>query len=366
MATTSPNNISYPTNADAQKTIENRIQDTANSVQTALNTKANLAGAAFTGNVEVSASGTLINGSNGTSIFASSSSGKVPVTAKGASGQTANLQEWQNSSAGVLSSVNASGQVIAPAIGLGGITAPGHKLDSNGRIKLRSDGGSSSGCWFTGNDGTETVFFGQLGNTSSDAIGIYHTGAWRFYTTATLTTLINDTEVQRWRGHLDRSWDNYPSITIFNTTDKGPQGEFRLHGYPGSNGGDYSIVMRSDGGYVSGSDARRKSNIEDISDALSTVCQLSGKRFNIVNSEGTVQEDLSYEDTGKKFGFLGQEAIEVIPEAVKFYPEADEPNEIGYASAYSVDYASVVPLLVEAIKELSAKVTELESKLPPS
>ena len=51
MATTSPNNISYPTNADAQKTIEQRIQDTATSVQTALNTKADLSGAMFTGGV---------------------------------------------------------------------------------------------------------------------------------------------------------------------------------------------------------------------------------------------------------------------------------------------------------------------------
>lgn len=49
MATTSPNNISYPTNADTQKTIEQRFQDTATSVQTALDTKANLSGAAFTG-----------------------------------------------------------------------------------------------------------------------------------------------------------------------------------------------------------------------------------------------------------------------------------------------------------------------------
>lgn len=40
MATTSPDNISYPTNASTKKTIEGHIQDTANSVQTALNTKA--------------------------------------------------------------------------------------------------------------------------------------------------------------------------------------------------------------------------------------------------------------------------------------------------------------------------------------
>lgn len=49
MASTSPDNISYPVNTDAQKSIEGRIYDTATSVQTALNTKASLSGAAFTG-----------------------------------------------------------------------------------------------------------------------------------------------------------------------------------------------------------------------------------------------------------------------------------------------------------------------------
>ena len=37
MATTSPDNISYPANTDAQKTVEQRIKDTATSVQTAFN-----------------------------------------------------------------------------------------------------------------------------------------------------------------------------------------------------------------------------------------------------------------------------------------------------------------------------------------
>ena len=36
MATTSPDGISYPTNADPQKTLEQRIKDTADSVQTAI------------------------------------------------------------------------------------------------------------------------------------------------------------------------------------------------------------------------------------------------------------------------------------------------------------------------------------------
>ena len=40
MATTTPDNISYPNNASTKKTIEGHLLDTATSIQTALNTKA--------------------------------------------------------------------------------------------------------------------------------------------------------------------------------------------------------------------------------------------------------------------------------------------------------------------------------------
>jgi hypothetical protein len=165
-----------------------------------------------------------------------------------------------------------------------------------------------------------------------------------------------------WRSSLDRAWDNYPSITTANDTSAGPISEFRFHGYPGVSGGDYSIVVRSDGGYVTGSDSRRKTNIETIPNSLEIINSISGKSFNIINSEGTIQDDLSSEETGKRFGFIAQEVIEIIPEIVKYYPEADEENENGYASAYSIDYSSFVPVLVEAIKELSARIEFLETK----
>ena len=98
MANTTPDNVSYPTNASPKKTIEAHIQDTATSVQTAitdvrgdvdilLSAKANLAGA----------------------TFISGSSSSTPLVSKGASGQTANLQEWQNTSGSVLAYINTSG-----------------------------------------------------------------------------------------------------------------------------------------------------------------------------------------------------------------------------------------------------------------
>jgi hypothetical protein len=70
-----------------------------------------------------------------------------------------------------------------------------------------------------------------------------------YYVDPNSTSVLYNAEIIHWRAKLDRSWGGYPSITVYNTTDQGGQGEFRIHGYPGSNGGDYSINLRVDGSY---------------------------------------------------------------------------------------------------------------------
>ena len=170
-------------------------------------------------------------------------------------------------------------------------------------------------------------------------------------------------QLYNWNGGLDRGWGDYPSITIQNHTTNGPQGEFRVHGIGGVSGGDFSIVMRCDGGYVSGSDSRRKTNVESVTNALSIVNQLDGKRFNIINKELEVQDEISAETTGKKFGFIAQDVQSIIPEAVKYYEDEDTPEENGYASAYSMDYASIVAVLTNAIKEQQTMIEQLQARL---
>jgi len=54
----------------------------------------------------------------------------------------------------------------------------------------------------------------------------------------------------------DRAWDNFPSITVYNTTDQGPQGDFRIHGIGGSSGGDFAVRLLVDGTIESLSDVR--------------------------------------------------------------------------------------------------------------
>jgi len=92
------------------------------------------------------------------------------------------------------------------------------------------------------------------------------------------------------------------------------------------------------------SDERLKDNITPIHDPLSKVISISGNTFDWNDKSNK---------SGNDVGLIAQEIEKVLPEAVT-------TRDNGYLA---VDYHKVVPLLVEAIKELSGKVDALEQKL---
>jgi len=92
------------------------------------------------------------------------------------------------------------------------------------------------------------------------------------------------------------------------------------------------------------SDQRLKDNIAAIEDSLAKVLSISGNTYTWNEKSGKEGADV---------GVIAQEVLEVLPEAIT-------TRGNGYLA---VDYQKLVPLLVEAIKELSAKVETLEQKL---
>ncbi len=97
------------------------------------------------------------------------------------------------------------------------------------------------------------------------------------------------------------------------------------------------------------SDRRLKSDITNISNALDKVGQINGVTF-VRNNNGE-----------KAAGIVAQEIMEVLPEAVKsqVLPLQTGEQDKEY---YVVEYDAVTGLLVEAVKELKARVEALESK----
>ena len=98
------------------------------------------------------------------------------------------------------------------------------------------------------------------------------------------------------------------------------------------------------------SDMRLKDRKANISNALEKVESLSG--FNYTLNDKAI-ELMPEQDKNEEFvGVSAQEVEKVLPEAVKPSPVSGDYK--------TVQYEKLVPLLIEAIKELNAEIKELK------
>lgn len=95
------------------------------------------------------------------------------------------------------------------------------------------------------------------------------------------------------------------------------------------------------------SDRRAKSDIKVIENALEKVETLSGNTYELHNTSG---------GTTRSAGLIAQEVQEVLPEAVTQDNEED-------GGMLRLNYNSVIALLVESVKELSAEVKGLKAEI---
>jgi polyhydroxyalkanoate synthesis regulator protein len=93
-------------------------------------------------------------------------------------------------------------------------------------------------------------------------------------------------------------------------------------------------------GFQQVSDRQLKENITNITAALEKISKLRGVTF-------------KWKETGKKdIGLIAQEVEEVIPEAVV------EKDGLKY-----INYDTLIPLLIEAIKEQQKEIDELKQQI---
>jgi|688.fasta_scaffold00622_4 hypothetical protein len=96
------------------------------------------------------------------------------------------------------------------------------------------------------------------------------------------------------------------------------------------------------------SDRELKTNVENITDALSKIEKLNGVTFNW----NDLAKEVESKDTSvKEVGVIAQEVNQVLPEVVT-------TRENGYMA---VRYEKLVPLLIEAIKELHEEIKTLKN-----
>ena len=105
--------------------------------------------------------------------------------------------------------------------------------------------------------------------------------------------------------------------------------------------------VRSTGDVIAyySSDKRLKDNIKPIENALAKIESIGGYTYEWNDNQSTYE--------GSDIGVIAQEIEAIAPELVI-------DRETGYKA---VKYEKIVAILIEGIKELSAKVNELENKL---
>ena len=109
------------------------------------------------------------------------------------------------------------------------------------------------------------------------------------------------------------------------------------------------------------SDRRLKADITPIANALNKVLTLSGVQYRGNDVAGS----FGYDTANSQVGVLADQILAVQPEAVAPAPFDldDNGNSKSGENYLTVKYEKLVPLLIESIKELNAKIEALEARL---
>jgi hypothetical protein len=126
--------------------------------------------------------------------------------------------------------------------------------------------------------------------------------------------------------------------------------------YTGKSTGTAAITLGSNGAITATgnitaffSDDRLKTKLGRIENALDKICSLEGFYF----EANQTAQDLGY-TSEKQVGVSAQQVQSVLPEVV--HPAPIDPKYL------TVDYSKIVPLIVEAIKEIKEELNRLNNK----
>jgi hypothetical protein len=112
-------------------------------------------------------------------------------------------------------------------------------------------------------------------------------------------------------------------------------------GYNGTSRGQFN---NSSGAYTALSDQRLKKNIASVSYGLDSVMGLNPVEYNMVDES---------DESQKHLGFIAQEASQVLPSTVSEFPDG----------TLGMDRTEIIPVLVKAIQEQQAIITDLKSRI---
>ena len=140
-------------------------------------------------------------------------------------------------------------------------------------------------------------------------------------------------------------------------------GDIHLDSINTTDAGDYDLRYDATNGVVyDTSDGRQKKNIESLDYGLSEILQLQPKSYTYYVGEtrrdrkGKKKNIKITNKSKQSFGLIAQEVWDIIPEAV--YKPEDETTAF-----WGLREKKLIPIMVNAIKELNQKIRTLEAQL---
>ena len=260
------------------------------------------------------------DGSNSLAKLAVGSAGQLLTVNSGGTNV-----EWANAPAGGVTSVDVSGGSTGLTTSGGAITGSG-TITIAGQLTVASGGTGAS----SASAARTALGIGSIGELSS--INNSHWGG-------TVLQLSNG-------GTASSSAAGAASNLGLGTNDGVQFGSLGIGTTASGTTGEIRATNNVTAYY---SDERLKTKLGAIEDALGKVNSLSGFYY----EANQVAQDLGY-DVKREVGVSAQEVQAVLPEIVVAAPISDE--------YLTVHYDKLVPLLIEAIKELTAKVEILEAR----
>lgn len=232
----------------------------------------------------------------------------------------------------------------------------GVRRDASGNFSAGTITGSLTGGTVTGLSAAITAVNGGTGYTSSTGNGNLLIGnASNTWTVATLTGTSNQITVTNSSGGITLSLPqniNTGADVTFNSIGLGTSAS--------GTAGEIRAINQITSYY---SDERLKENITLIPNALAKVLTLRGVTYN----SNDLAETFGYKNREKQVGVIAGDVEKVLPEAVKPAPfdtivfEHTDISKSGQ-NYKTVQYEKLVPLLIEAIKELKTELDQLKAE----
>lgn len=177
------------------------------------------------------------------------------------------------------------------------------------------------------------------------------------------------------------AWWGERNYGVFTRASQGSVLNRAIHAWspndPGKNyAGFFSGDVEVTGSFSSSSDERLKKNLQflDGANSLSRLAQLEPRNYEFLSEQELIQQGLpllSFPE-GTRMGLLAQNVEQIFPELVtdvvhvldyNIDADWDERQNGETMIIKSVDYISLIPVLISAIQEQQAEIEELKSRL---